>query len=371
MRSGGKRPYLLVAAVLVSALSMIGAGVPAAHAAGVKSVLRVSGPGHVIDEHTTRITITWKTQAGQGIAGAPVRLYNQVKGADGWHFEKTLVTNASGVASIVVRPRYDGSWKATAAAVPGVLAATSNVYKIDNLPPGKPVHLPKGAPRPKRHPPAQPRATGTGAHPVITKIPNDVWKSMVGKTWHSGCPVGRSGLRLLRINYWDYSGYRRRGEIVANKDAIGKMKNALVAMYKGRYPIRSMYREDRWGYSKKLHGANDYASMEAGNTSAFNCRQVVGRPGVLSPHSTGRSLDVNTWENPYRSQQGVFPDRWWMSHSHPRVAWRSSKHAVVKIMRKAGLTWTYGLGDTQHFDVPVNGRPVAPAGCGADPVSCH
>ena len=71
-------------------------------------------------------------------------------------------------------------------------------------------------------------------------------------------------------------------------------------------------------------------SMAAGNTSAFNCRDVVGRPGVRSPHSYGRSLDLNTWENPYRSQQGTVPNTWWMGHSHPRVAWRSRSHAVVQ-----------------------------------------
>ena len=37
---------------------------------------------------------------------------------------------------------------------------------------------------------------------------------MVGRSWHAGCPVGRDGLRLLRVNYVDFSGYRRRGELV-------------------------------------------------------------------------------------------------------------------------------------------------------------
>lgn len=44
----------------------------------------------------------------------------------------------------------------------------------------------------------------------------------------------------------------------------------------------------------------DVASMAAGNTSAFNCRDVVGRPGVRSPHSYGRALDLNPSEDPYR-----------------------------------------------------------------------
>ena len=79
-------------------------------------------------------------------------------------------------------------------------------------------------------------------------------------------------------------------------------------MYDGRYPIRRMYRVDRFGWSKKLHGANDYASMRADNTSAFNCRSVVNKPGVLSPHARGRAVDMNTWENPYRSATGLVPE---------------------------------------------------------------
>ena len=69
-----------------------------------------------------------------------------------------------------------------------------------------------------------------------------------------------------------------------------------------------MYRVDRFGWSSRSRGGDDYASMAAGNTSAFNCRDVTGRPGVRSPHSWGRSLDVNTWENPYRSAQGIVPN---------------------------------------------------------------
>ena len=130
---------------------------------------------------------------------------------------------------------------------------------------------------------------------------------MTGRTWHRGCPVGRSGLRYLQINYWDYRGYRRRGELVANASAVGKMAGALAEMYRKKLPIRAMYRVDRFGWSSRVRGGDDYRSMAAGNTSAFNCRDVVGRPGVRSPHSYGRSLDLNTWENPYRSRRAPSP----------------------------------------------------------------
>jgi hypothetical protein len=141
-------------------------------------------------------------------------------------------------------------------------------------------------------------------------------------------------------------------------------------MYDRRLPIRSMYRVDRFGWSGRLRGGNDYKSMAAGNTSAFNCRDVVGRPGRRSPHAWGRSLDVNTWENPYRSADGLVPNRWWQARSHRLVAWRSSSHAVVRLMARHGLRWTFGTGDTQHFDYAGGGSKRALAGSGG-PAPCR
>ncbi len=127
---------------------------------------------------------------------------------------------------------------------------------------------------------------------------------------------------------------------------------ALAEMYTLRLPLRSLYRVDRFGYSSRVRGGDDFASMASGNTSVFNCRDVVNNPGVRSPHAYGRAFDVNTWENPYRSARGTVPNTWWQSRSHPRVAWRSASHRVVEVMARHGLRWTYGLGDTQHFDAP-------------------
>ena len=63
--------------------------------------------------------------------------------------------------------------------------------------------------------PAQSRAGGSGSERRSSRrISNAVWRSMVGRSWHRGCPVGRSGLRLLSINYWGFDGYRRRGQMV-------------------------------------------------------------------------------------------------------------------------------------------------------------
>lgn len=327
------------------------------------SVVRVAAPDRVKDGRRVTVRVHWTTRGGDPVEGT-VHLMRSLAGGP-WKRERTVRTDARGRAAVTTRPRQDSRWRARAVRQPWVEGDVSGVSRIDNVPPGKPVRLPKAAPHPRRKLPAQPRAVGKGANPVITAIPNRVWNHMTGISWHSGCPVGRSGLRLIRVNYWDYRGYPRRGELVAATSAASAMGAAFAEMFQRKLPVRAMYRVDRFGWGARSRGGDDYASMSAGNTSAFNCRDVTGRPGVRSPHSYGRSLDVNTWENPYRSARGIVPNTWWQSHSHPRVAWRSTSHPVVELMRRHGFRWTYGNGDTQHFDyVGSSARAmVAPRAC--------
>ena len=96
-------------------------------------------------------------------------------------------------------------------------------------------------------------------------------------------------------------------------------------------------------------------------SSAFNCRYVVGRePHVLSPHASGRSIDINPWENPYLSPRGVYPHRAYLRRSvrHPAVI--RSGSAVHRIMARHGCSWL-GYSDTQHFDCWSSPRRKAAA----------
>lgn len=314
-----------------------------------RSVLTIGGPTSVVDELSVPITLRWTTGSGVPVAGQ-VQLFRRSSAADPWTLSRTVTTGADGRATVMVSPRVDSRWRAEVAALDWVEGARSSAHWIDNLPPGRPVHLPAAAPEPGAGLPAQRRAVGDGPNAVIQDIPDEVWAQMAGVTWHAGCPVGRSALRLLRINYWDFDGYRRRGELVANADAVEDMAGALKGLYRRKLPLRGMFRVDRFGWSDEVAGGDNLASMASDNSSAFNCRQVVGNPSRRSPHSWGRSLDLNPWENPYRSKQGVVPNTWWLDHSHPRVAWRTPSHIVIKVLARHGLVWTYGLDDTQHFD---------------------
>lgn len=322
------------------------------------SKVELDAPRTVVDGRQVTLVVRWRTGSGQPVSG-PVRLYRKVANARRFQQVATLTTDRQGRASYDARPRVGTRWKARVAATDWTRADDSPVRLVRNVPPGDPVVLPAAAPEPRVRLPRQRRAVGKGPNVAITTIPDGVWSQMTGRSWHAGCPVGRAGLRLVRVNYWGFDGYRYRGELIAATGAANNMAGALAAMHRRGLPIRSMYRVDRFGWSGRLQGADDYRSMAADNTTAFNCRWVVGRPGVRSPHSYGRSLDINPWENPYHSAQGVVPNRWWPGRSHPEVAWRSRAHQVVRIMAAHGLRWTYGTSDAHHFDVVGSGRVAA------------
>ena len=50
-----------------------------------------------------------------------------------------------------------------------------------------------------------------------------------------------------------------------------------------------------------VYGGDDYRSIEADNTSAFNCRPVAGT-SRWSEHAYGRAIDLDPLENPYVSR---------------------------------------------------------------------
>lgn len=312
----------------------------------VASSLFVFGPRSVVDETSAELLVRWTGADGEPVRGL-LRVYRHGT-YQAWSKLGAVWTNSAGRARVRVSPRVDTWYQFRGAPGTGFQAATSPTWKIANRPPGAVIVLPAGAPRPKYLAPQQ-RAAGAGANATIVPIPDSVWKRMYGRSWKPGCPVGRSGLRYLRVNYWGFDGYRHRGELVVRSTAAMKFAIAMTKLYNARVPIRAMFLPDRFGYSGQSGGANDYASMRHDNTSAFNCRLVTGDSGTRSPHSFGTAIDLNPWENPFRSKDGWLPNSWWGNKQVGKYAWKRSDHLVVRLMREAGFTWPYGTYDAQHF----------------------
>jgi hypothetical protein len=211
---------------------------------------------------------------------------------------------------------------------------------------------------PTRFPP-NPPATGVGANPSSGLVPDPVWAGMLGYSWTPGCPVGRSSLRYVTVNFWAFDGRRSRGAIVVNASIAGRAVAALTSLYQQRFRIRQMKVMDRgWGHNPKGPGADDYAAMVADNTSAFNCRFVGGQESrkLWSNHAYGTAIDVNDFENPYVDEQGrVYPDTWFLGRrSRAAGIFSSASSPAVRAFTRLGFGWggAWSPPDLQHFEVP-------------------
>jgi hypothetical protein len=169
---------------------------------------------------------------------------------------------------------------------------------------------------------------------------------MTGLSWHPGCPVSLSDLRLVTVTHWGFDGRVRSGVLVVHGGAAASVLRVMHTLYQSRFPIRRMRLVDDYG-------ASDFASIEADNTSAFNCRRATGS-ARWSEHAYGRAIDVNPIENPYVSGGGTshrasapYLDR---SRHRPGTAYEGG--VLVSAFRSIGWGWGGGWSGTkdyQHF----------------------
>lgn len=168
-----------------------------------------------------------------------------------------------------------------------------------------------------------------------------------GSSWRPGCPVALEQLRYVRVGFFGFDGKVRRGELVVNADAVGAMRSAFGALYAQRFPIRRMRLVD-------AYGASDFRSIEADNTSAFNCRRATGATR-WSEHAYGRAIDVNPIENPYVYANGTTThaaSRAYLDRSRHRKGMAYPGGVLVRAFAKAGWRWggTWPRPtDFQHF----------------------
>lgn len=186
----------------------------------------------------------------------------------------------------------------------------------------------------------------TGPQPYTAKISN-VTRATVRHSWHPGCPVGIADLRLLTMTYWGMDHKPHTGQMVVNADSASKIVKVFRTLYKERYPIRRMELVDKYGGS-------DFKSIEADNTSAFNCRNATGASS-WSQHAYGHAVDLNTCENPYVYSSGH------IDHPHCVKYGDRNRHdpglihaddKTVQAFRSIGWGWGGSWGgpwDYQHF----------------------
>ena len=144
-----------------------------------------------------------------------------------------------------------------------------------------------------------------------------------------------------------FDGDVHRGVLVINADAVPAVRTAFAELFAHRFPIRRMRLVDDYG-------ASDHASIEADNTSAFNCRRATGATR-WSEHAYGRAVDVNTIENPYVYANGTTThaaSRPYLDRSRHRKGMAYAGGTLVRAFATAGWRWGGnwpGPTDYQHF----------------------
>lgn len=172
-------------------------------------------------------------------------------------------------------------------------------------------------------------------------------------TTTNNCPVPPKDLKLLTIKHLGYDGKDKQGVLLVHKSVASNVEKIFQELYQIKYPIYQMELVIKYNN-------NDWESIEANNTSAYNCRKVQGTT-KWSNHSYGKAIDINPIENPYISKKG------YISHKESlKYAKRVHKEdtlqdkavllkddEAVKIFKKHGWSWGgdwITIKDYQHFE---------------------
>ena len=172
-------------------------------------------------------------------------------------------------------------------------------------------------------------------------------------SWHRGCPVGLSGLRLLTVPYRGFDGRVHTGQLVVNKNAARPLAGVFGRLYRLRFQIRHMSLAD-------VYGPRQGRPRDGDLSGAFECRQAVPSPctggrgtGSWSMHAYGLAVDLNPVENPYvgcgqSRDPAARPYRDRTRHRPGMVTAR-----VVRAFRSIGWgwggSWTGNTKDYMHF----------------------
>ncbi|NUP80741.1 MAG: M15 family peptidase [Nonomuraea sp.] len=177
----------------------------------------------------------------------------------------------------------------------------------------------------------------------VTKIGRD----RLTHSWRPGCPVSYQDLRLITMSYWGFDDKPHTGELVVRKTVTDDITTVFRKLYDWRWPIRQMKLVD-------VYKGDDYDSIDADNTSAFNCRPATGSSN-WSNHAYGQAIDINPRENPYVTADGG------TAHQNAKKFTKRPMKGkgvvnpgdkVVKAFAQVGWEWGgywSGTKDLQHF----------------------
>jgi hypothetical protein len=189
---------------------------------------------------------------------------------------------------------------------------------------------------------------------TIKPLPPPVRAEISGHSWHPGCPVPLSGLRVLTVSYWGFDSRPHNGRLVVNQDVAPPLVKVFRRLYALRFPIHDMSVRHTYG------PASTPRPRDGDFTASFSCRQAVPSPcsggtgtGSWSLHAYGEAVDLNPVENPYVGC-GMTRDKTALSFvDRSRVRRGMVTPAVLQAFQSIGWgwggAWAGSTKDSMHF----------------------
>lgn len=240
------------------------------------------------------------------------------------------------------------------------LVAPDSAPPFPPTPAAAPTPTATAAPTPTAQPTLSPTPTVPPTPAVLpTPTPEPAWwleivpidatlaVAMTPTSWREGCPVALDALRLLRFPHVDFDGEVRTGELVVGGRHAEDVGWVFEQLFAAGYPIQRIELVD-------VYGGDDRTSMQANNTSGFNCRPVGTGSGAWSNHAFGEAIDINPLMNPLVRGDFVDPPEGgeFLDRDDVRLGMIVADDAAVRAFAEIGWVWggTWrSLKDYQHF----------------------
>lgn len=182
---------------------------------------------------------------------------------------------------------------------------------------------------------------------TIKPIPASQQNLMQKYSWHPGCPVALSDLRLIELNYYGFDSKIHNGELISNAAVANDLALIFQQLFNQHFPINKIIPID-------AYQGDDQRAMLDNDTYAFDCRALTGYQIIFSQHSYGTAIDINPVENPYVHRHTILPltAKNNVSRSQNLKGMITENSFVYRVFHRAGWQWGgdwQTLKDYQHF----------------------
>ncbi|HSA84227.1 MAG TPA: M15 family metallopeptidase [Patescibacteria group bacterium] len=182
---------------------------------------------------------------------------------------------------------------------------------------------------------------------------DDNLKEKMRYTLDPECPTSVEDLTHLSVSYWGFDGKQHQGELVVHNDVSTDIVSVMNKLYDAKFPIEKMVLPD-------VYEGDDDRSMEANNTSGFNCRKIP-ETDIWAEHAFGRAIDINPQLNPEVFSDGSFDPSnagEYLNRSKDLPGMIKPDDVVVQAFESIGWSWggywNGGHKDYQHFSQSGN-----------------